>query len=345
MLDDNTVFNLFLLGCSFVFTVAGITIYRRLAIKFDIVAKKNHRTLHSDEVPKGSGIVLSIVYIILVYIVWLQDLISNDLMVVICAGGLCATLFGFIDDVINVSAIIKLLVQVFLTTFIVLWLGQAPILLSATQSPVDTGFIGIILAIGILVWLINLYNFMDGVDGMAASGTIFISTVIAMILFFIEGNSPIALLFALFAVTCLGFLLFNWPPASIFMGDAGSVFIGYVFGVFIIYTMMHGDISIWTWLIVFGYFGIDTTVTLLSRIVLVKKWYGAHRSHAYQNLARVWGSHRKILCSVIAYHLLWLFPLAVLSAIYNQYQEILCLFAISPVILWTLKYGPIFSSD
>jgi len=333
------------LATAFLLTIIGVQVYRKIAVKFDIVARRNFRTLHKTDVPKGSGIVFSLVYITLVFILWTQGLVSNELSIAICLGGFAATIFGFIDDVIDVPAIIKLIVQISLCSFIVLSFGESPLLLSTTHAPIKTGVLGMIVSVGILVWLINLYNFMDGVDGMAASGAVFICGTISSVLFFASGNIELGLIVALLASSCSGFLIFNWPPASIFMGDAGSVFIGYVFGVLIMYTMLQGDISIWTWITVFGYFGIDTTTTLVLRIIHVKKWYGAHRSHAYQNLARIWDSHSKVLAVVICYHLLWVLPLTILSISYAQYQEIICLLATFPVIIWTLKYGPLLSSD
>lgn len=345
MLEGDVLIKIFLLVCAFVFSVIGVLVYRKLAVRFNIVAKTNFRTLHNSEIPKGSGIVFALVFIILVFILSTQGLVSYDLSILICWGGLVATIFGFIDDVIDVPAIIKLLVQISLCSFVVFSFGEAPLLIDTMQAPINIGIFGMVAYIGILVWLINLYNFMDGVDGMAASGTVFICAAVSTILFFVSGNIEISLVVALLAFSCLGFLIFNWPPASIFMGDAGSVFIGYIFGVLIIYTMLHSNITIWTWLTVFGYFGFDTTTTLILRVFRVKRWYGAHRSHAYQNLARVWDSHKKVTSIVLCYHLFWILPLTILSVSYSQYQEIICLLAIFPVIIWTLKYGPLLSSD
>ena len=345
MFDGVTLFRTSILGSAFILSIVGILVYRILAIRFNIIAERNQRTLHNNDTPKGSGIIFSLVSIFLTYLIWFQGLIPDDLTIVICFGGFAATLFGFVDDIINIPAKIKLFIQILLSGFIILCFGEVPLLLDTEYTSIDTGIVGVFIGVIALVWLINLCNFMDGTDGMAASGTIFICAVIAVILFFIQDETEIGLVAGVLALSCFAFLLFNWPMAKIFMGDAGSVFIGYVFGVFIIYTMMLGYISIWTWIIVFGYFGIDTTLTLILRLIHIKKWYGAHRSHAYQNLARIWDSHSKILYLVICFHLLWLLPLAILSVAYNQYQELVCLLAISPTILWTLKYGPYLSND
>ena len=140
-------------------------------------------------------------------------------------------------------------------------------------------------------------------------------------------------------------MLFNWPQASIFMGDTGSIFLGYIFGSFILITVIKNEISIWTWLVLFGYFFADTTVTQIARIILVKKFYRPHRSHAYQNLARVTGSHLKVTCGVIIFNIVWILPLA-LWTIFRPDMEIVAAFlAITPGLVVAYKYGPVYSAS
>jgi Fuc2NAc and GlcNAc transferase len=140
-------------------------------------------------------------------------------------------------------------------------------------------------------------------------------------------------------------MLFNWPPASIFMGDAGSVFLGYLFGSLILVTVMVGDVTIWTWLVVLGYFFADTSVTQIMRVILVKKWYLAHRSHAYQNLARITGSHLKVTSGVVLYNLIWILPLTFWSALSPETSLYAVVLAVFPGILVAYRYGPRLSSS
>ena len=149
----------------------------------------------------------------------------------------------------------------------------------------------------------------------------------------------------LLGTVCLGFLVFNFPPASIFMGDSGSLFLGYIIGILALKTIMEGDINIWTWCIVLGYFIADTTFTTLSRIKLVNKWYGAHRSHAYQNLAHLWNSHLKVTVSIMIFHLVWLFPLALISVTNPVIGPVLFLLGIVPVIIFSFLLGPTYSNN
>jgi Fuc2NAc and GlcNAc transferase len=196
-----------------------------------------------------------------------------------------------------------------------------------------------------MVWMMNAYNFIDGIDGMAASGAIFVSITLALVLFLTDGPIEIVAIFILVASTVIGFILFNWPPATIFMGDAGSVFLGYIFGSLLLFTVLNNDISIWSWITVFGYFFADTTVTQIMRVILVKKWYLAHRSHAYQNLARITGSHLKVTGAVILYNIIWIFPLVVWSVLQPEMEVVAAILAVAPAMIVTYKYGPLLSSS
>jgi len=179
---------------------------------------------------------------------------------------------------------------------------------------------------------------------MAASGAVLISVTSILALLLAHADATLMLVFGLLAMCNLAFLLFNRPPASIFMGDSGSLFLGYCFGVLISQTVSLGQVSLWTWLVVFGYFAGDTTTTTLLRIWSVKRWYSAHRSHAYQNLARIWESHAKVVSGVTLYHLLWLLPLAIWSTLEPSTSPLAAALAFAPVIVWTLRYGPRLSS-
>ena len=130
--------------------------------------------------------------------------------------------------------------------------------------------VSIIATLLFLVWLMNAYNFIDGIDGMAVSGAVFVSATMIGVLLWTRPESEFIQIMLLLLASTLAFMLFNWPPASIFMGDAGSVFLGYIFGSLILVTVMVGDVTVWTWLVVFGYFFADITVTQIMRIILVK---------------------------------------------------------------------------
>ena len=111
----------------------------------------------------------------------------------------------------------------------------------------------------------------------------------------------------------------------------------------IVKTFIDGDINVWTWLIILSHFLTETTLSTLMRIKLTKDWYKAHRSLSYQNLARILKSHRKVTIGSIIFYTFWLFPLAILSSIYQDFSFLMFISAIIPLIVMVIRYGPLFS--
>ena len=138
-----------------------------------------------------------------------------------------------------------------------------------------------------------------------------------------------------------GFLVWNWPPAKIFMGDVGSGYLGFILSVLVIYTHTAGMVSIWVWFILFGVFFVDASITLLTRISTGQQWYKAHRSHAYQKLAQIWGSHGKVTLSILTINIIWLAPLALLANMQPDSGAMLTAIAYLPllIIAFVLKAG------
>ena len=324
-----------------VVTYGGVILYKKIAINFGIISNLNYRTLHEVPTPRGGGIVFSLLFSFAIFALWYSDRISDQVFCIFGLGGFFATLFGFIDDVKNIKAKIKLAIQLLLGGWAVYWLEYGDLLLLESIP----FLIATLTALFFMVWMMNAYNFMDGIDGMAASGAIFISLTLATVQFLTEGPVEIMTIFILIAATVSGFMFFNWPPATIFMGDAGSVFLGYIFGSLLLFTVLNNDISIWSWITVFGYFFADTTVTQIMRVILVKKWYLAHRSHAYQNLARITGSHLKVTGAVTLYNIIWIFPLVVWSVLQPEMEVAAAILAVVPAMIVTYKYGPLLSSS
>ena len=316
-------------------------VYRSFAIKNSINAIPNNRTLHFKSVPSGGGVVFSSLFVSIVVLLEILQIISLDILMVIGIGGLISILFGLADDIFDISAPIKFFIQSILAGWSIFWLDGGA-LAEVAWIPL---WISWLVSWFMLVWMINLYNFIDGVDGMAASGAVFIPITFIVVLLLKGESSDLVVLLSLLGISSLGFLIYNWPPASIFMGDSGSVFLGYLFGSLIIKTTMSGDVSISSWIIVFAYFLSDTVVTQILRIILVKKWWHAHRSHAYQNLARITGSHLKVTGGVTMYNLIWIFPLTIWSSLVPELSLIAVLLALIPSMIVAYKYGPIFSSS
>ena len=324
-------------ACSWV----GVFLYKKYAIYKGIISHPNGRTLHELLIPRGGGIVFSLLFISAIFLIWRYQQLSDNLFLMVGVGGGMATFFGFIDDINNIRARTKLIIQILLSSWVVYCLYSDTLLL-LNWMPI---FITIPACLFFMVWAINAYNFMDGVDGMAAFGAVFASLTLALVLFITDNFVELIPIFILIAAMVGGFIIFNWPPASIFMGDAGSIFLGYIFGSLLLFTTLNGHLSIWIWLTVFGYFFADTTVTQILRVILVKKWYLPHRSHAYQNLARITDSHLKITSGIALYNIIWILPLSVLSALKPEMEAIFAILAICPALVVAYKYGPLLSSS
>lgn len=323
----------------------GSWYYRRFALQRGIIAKITFRSLHQRTVSRGGGIVFAGVFSIAVIISWMVDGLPFWLMLSFGFGGVAAAVIGFVDDVTEIRAIKKLFAQFCLAV----WIFAS--FYKPLYSPYFDSFKGglpILLTLVvpfISVWFINLYNFIDGIDGMAISGSVFICMAAVIILSITDGDTYFIFIFALLGASCIGFLFLNLPPASIFMGDSGSIFLGYCIGSLMLATIFLGQISIWTWIIILSYFIGDTTTTGVYRVLFVKKWYGVHRSHAYQNLARIYNSHAKITYGITFYHILWALPLAILSALIPRMGPVAAFFALGPAVLCALRFGPRLSSD
>ncbi|PTU04020.1 glycosyl transferase, partial [Pseudomonas sp. HMWF031] len=192
------------------------------------------------------------------------------------------------------------------------WLnGLAPIeLLGLSLKP---GWVGSVLAAIYLVWMLNLYNFMDGIDGLASAEAISVCLGMCLIYWM---NGVAGLIGAPLVLTAgvAGFLCWNYPPARIFMGDAGSGFLGIILGALALHAAWSKAEFLWSWLILLGVFVVDATWTLVRRLISGDKVYQAHSSHAYQKAARRWG-HKKVTVSVVVINLGFLLPVSILVAL------------------------------
>jgi Fuc2NAc and GlcNAc transferase len=325
----------------FAATLAGTRAFRAFAIKAGIVANPNFRSLHERPKPRAAGIVFASVCLVTFALLWVRGAIDEQTARVLVAGGAVATICGLLDDLVQMRAIFQLLVQAALSAWVV-WAAGAFALMDWLATP---AWLTMAVVWFGFVWLMNVYNFMDGIDGMAGGGAVFFSGA-AIVLMALTGNAnPPLIVFGTIAAAVTAYLVFNLPPASLFMGSAGSLFLGFFFCGAIALSVAAGALSLWTWLVLFGYFAGDTTTTTVLRVFLTPRWYGEHRSHAYQNLARVGGSHRRVLYGVTAYHVLWLFPLALWSVRVPAAAPAAAALAFAPVIVWTYRYGPRLSSS
>lgn len=174
---------------------------------------------------------------------------------------------------------------------------------------VELGWLSLVVSIAFLVWMTNLYNFMDGMDGFAGGMTVLGAGFLASLAWHGE-HRVIFVLSLLLAVAALGFLTHNFPPAKIFMGDVGSVPTGFLLGALILLGCRDRLFAVWVPLMLFSPFIVDATATLLRRALRGERVWIAHRTHYYQRLVLVGWGHRKtvlaeyglmVLCGALAW--------------------------------------------
>ena len=289
-----------------------------------ILAHPNERTLHSMPTPQTGGLaVIGSVVISLILAASIlavtqpskavlpKGVASGSVWIVISM--LLIFIVSFIDDCVGLPAVLRLGVQAISACIIIGGVGLTVSSIPIPGGPnISLGIAAIPVSVLILLWMANLYNFMDGIDGFAGGMTFFGFAFLAY--FGWQAHFPVMLIIAMFvAMGALGFLTHNFPPARIFMGDAGSITLGFLAGTLMILGVRDGIFEIWVPIMIFSPFIADATVTLTCRLFRRKKIWEAHREHYYQRVVLCGWSHRRtvlveygvmILCGGLAmwYH-------------------------------------------
>jgi Fuc2NAc and GlcNAc transferase len=253
-------------------------------------------------------------------------------------GGIIVALVGFLDDRRQLSARVRLAAHLTAAVWALVCMGGLPPLRYADQVLSFGGAGYIIGALGI-AWTLNLFNFMDGIDGIAASEAAFVVWGGALLAFLTGSSAAVPAMGLAFGAVCCGFLLWNWPPAKIFMGDVGSGYMGYVIAVLAVAAAREKPVALLVWLILGGVFFSDASVTLVRRLSRGERLYEAHRTHAYQWLSRRWGSHRAVTVGVAIVNLVWLFPCAWLATVNPGRASWIVIIALAPIALLSFLAG------
>ena len=323
--------------CALAVSVLLTGIARKLAIRGGVLDLPNERSSHSSATPRGGGVSIVVVTTATAVLLALAGKLQVREFAAYCGGGLIVALTGFADDRRSVAPVVRLLLHVAAAVWAIVCLGGLPPLQVGSQL-IQLGWIGNLLGVLAIVWTLNLFNFMDGIDGIAASEALFILCA-ASFLTLGGGASGTGALALAFAAACAGFLWWNWPPARIFMGDVGSGYIGFLIAVLAVGAGRSHPTAIWIWLILGGVFFIDSTTTLVRRALRGDRVDVAHRSHAYQWLSRRWRSHLKVTLVVAAINLLWLLPCAGFAALHPQHASVTVLLAFAPLVVLALGAG------
>lgn len=300
-------------------------IFKNVSKKRNILDIPNERSSHTTPTPRGGGLAIVIAWYIGISALYLMGLLNRSLYFALLSGLLLACI-SLIDDVIDLKPSIRLFAQLITVLVAFIFLnGIQPVPVFGREIFPSVILYGITI-IG-MVWFINLFNFLDGIDGYASIEAI--TLVLALYLF--TGHNINLILIA----SVIGFLIWNWPKAKIFMGDVGSTQLGFIIVVLGVYFHNENRLSIIYWLILSAPFWFDATLTLFRRWRNKEKLSQAHRKHIYQRLVQSGYSHLKVDIFLILLNTL-LTALVFICIKYNLPQLLLLLLTLSVMYIITL---------
>lgn len=336
--------------------ITGLII--KLAPTLGLVRVPTGRCSHISPTPRGGGVSFVVSFLFTVCLLNWLGLIPTDSFLVLFAGGLVVAAIGFCDDLHHLSIKSRLCGQLIVVAASVYAFTPLPSL-ELFGFKLQASWILWAIATFVLLWWLNLFNFMDGIDGLAVAEAISI-LVTASILIQLQvvsshlGNSVEQIFLMVLAITLLGFIGANWAPAKIFMGDVGSTFLGYALGLMALMTIVSGSLNLWVWMILPGVFWVDATFTLLRRMIRRDRWYQAHQSHAYQKVTRLLENsvkysqfgpnsrqraHRKVTLGILAINLFWLFPLAECAILWPEWGLLFVAISWIPLVCCVCYFG------
>jgi Fuc2NAc and GlcNAc transferase len=313
-------------------------VVRRLASRHGLLDLPNERSSHTAPTPRGGGIAIVLASAIGLTVLGALGAVPPTLIVATLGGGIPVAIVGFMDDRRRLSAAVRLAVHASAAVWALVVLGGLPPI-QVSESLLRLGWSGFVIGVLGIVWVLNLFNFMDGIDGVAAAEATFVMGAGAGLSAICGIGIPTSVGAVVFGAACLGFLVWNWPPAKIFMGDVGSGYLGYVIAVMALASARDNPAALPAWLILGGVFFCDATVTLIRRFLRGEHVSEAHRSHAYQWLARRWRSHGRATAAVLAIDLCWLLPCALFATEHPAYSGWTVVVALAPLVILVLFTG------
>jgi Fuc2NAc and GlcNAc transferase len=323
---------------TFAFSAILVGVVRRYALRNNIVDLPNMRSSHVAPTPRAGGIAVVLSFVAALCALCLCRVVDARTAGILIISGCAIAGVGYLDDRRQLTAKARFAVHLAAAVFVIALLGGIPEPELARWG-LGGFWISFAFAVLVLAWGTNLFNFMDGIDGIAASEAIFMSMAGAYLNWLDGGDSGISAAMLCLSAATAGCLVWNWPPARIFMGDVGSGFLGFMVTVLAILACNRGSVPIEVLPILGGVFLVDATVTLIRRFVRGDRWLEAHRSHAYQRLARRWQGHKPVTVLVIVINLGWLLPWAYLANRYSSNARIYFGIAMLPLVVVALAAG------
>jgi UDP-N-acetylmuramyl pentapeptide phosphotransferase/UDP-N-acetylglucosamine-1-phosphate transferase len=304
---------------------------------WQVLAHPNERSLHHTALPASGGVaILSVSVCALVLFAFIDKDLPQTLLPLGVALLLVAAI-SFADDHYSLPPWVRLAVHAGAAYLVLI-----PAQLWPTQLVLPAGCIvawpstvGLILGFLFVVWMINLYNFMDGMDGFAGGMAVFGFGTCALLGWLAQAEI-FTFVNATLAAASGGFLLFNFPPARIFMGDMGAATLGLAAAIMCLWADRAGLFPLWVGIIIFSPFIVDATVTLLRRLLAREKIWHAHKTHAYQRLVQLGWGHKKTV--LWAYILMAGCSASAFIAVYGSHW-----FKVGVAIFWIVVYTEVLS--
>jgi Fuc2NAc and GlcNAc transferase len=303
----------------------------------DLIDIPNPRSLHQTPVPRGGGAAMLIAASLCSVFILTKFNATEAVFLAWIACGIAMGLLGWIDDHRNLPLAPRLACQLLIAVVF------AIVLLRASDSTFFDAFTAyyfacLLVVTIVIVWMVNLYNFMDGADGYATTEALLVAGCGAIIVGLRSAEVP-SLLALSVAGSAAGFLIWNWQPAKIFMGDVGSYFLGFQFAALVAYDTFCGP-GPWVWLILLAPFTVDSSLTLALRILQKKSWWQAHRSHNYQLIVLGGWSHARLVIALSLVTLLVLAPLAAFTVIEPEWALVVTtqVYGLAAIIWAVIRY-------
>ncbi|MCP4211678.1 MAG: glycosyltransferase family 4 protein [Halieaceae bacterium] len=321
-----------ILFASFCLSLVVCGVYLKIARAQNILDIPNERSSHTLATPRGGGIGLMLSFSLGCLLAGYFYSSWDSAYVTLVLAALSLSVIGFLDDVNGLPMRLRFFAY-----------SVTCVLVTCVLVPSSSGFflgtLGAVFAALTLFWALNLFNFMDGIDGIAAVQTIMVC-IMAAVLASRAVDSAGYVLFCLLLAGChAGFLVWNFPPSRLFLGDSGSVPTGFLLGGLAIIGSVDGVIHPASWLVLMAVFITDATCTLLWRIVTGQPFTEAHRLHGYQRLSRRWDSHLRVDVLLVVVNVLWLFPIACAVQYWPQTTLFMVILAYLPLLLGMAKVG------
>lgn len=313
-------------------------IVRRYAVSRKILDIPNSRSSHEVPTPRGGGLAVVLTFSAVLIVQAVSRVIDRKIAAILLICGGIVALVGFLDDRYRLPTRVRLAAQVLAACLFVALIDGAQGRIADLLFPQHHWISAFSLVI-LLVSATNLFNFMDGIDGIAASEAAFVAGSGAWIIFARDGSNGMGTVLLCLCAISVGFLVWNWPPARIFLGDVGSGFLGLMLAMLGILASQSASTPPQVWVILGGAFAVDATVTLIRRMVRGDQWFEAHRLHAYQHLARRWKSHLPVTIVFIVVDIFWLFPWALYAQKFPSHATVGMLIALGPLFVLAVFAG------